>query len=115
MATRMSTPLLQRADLRRDADAAEDAGVAEAEIAAVDVAGSGAIWMASSRVGARISARGRFRRVVAAGWPTDWQDGQREGCRLAGAGFGEAEKIAAFHEARDGLGLDRGWSGIALR
>ena len=37
------------------------------------------------------------------------QDRQREGRGLAGAGLGNADHVAARHQERDGLGLDRGW------
>src|ERR1700686_3187516 len=37
------------------------------------------------------------------------QDRQREGRGLAGAGLGDADNVAARHQERDGLGLDRGW------
>jgi hypothetical protein len=38
--------------------------------------------------------------------------GKDEGCRLAGAGLGDAEDIAAFEHVRDRTRLDRG--GIAI-
>ena len=37
------------------------------------------------------------------------QDRQREGRGLAGSGLGDADDVAARHQERDGLGLDRGW------
>ena len=36
------------------------------------------------------------------------EDRQREGRRLAGAGLGDADEIAACHQGRDRLGLNRG-------
>ena len=41
------------------------------------------------------------------------QHRQGEGCRLSGAGLGDAEDIAPLEDVRDGLGLDRGGDGIA--
>ncbi len=35
------------------------------------------------------------------------QDGQHKGRGLAGAGMGQAHEVAAGHDQRDGLGLDR--------
>ena len=58
-------------------------------------------WSASSRVGARTSACGVFWREVELR-----QDRQREGGRLAGAGLGQADDVAALEERRDGRGLD---------
>ena len=39
---------------------------------------------------------------------------QHEGRRLAGAGLGAGEEVAAGEDERDGLGLDRGRLGVAL-
>ena len=39
---------------------------------------------------------------------------QREGCRLAGAGLGDAAQVAAGEDLGDGLRLDGGGVGIAL-
>ncbi len=36
------------------------------------------------------------------------EDRQREGRGLAGAGLGDADEIAALHQGRDRLGLNRG-------
>ena len=41
------------------------------------------------------------------------QHRQGEGCRLAGAGLGDAEDIAPLEDVGDGLGLDRGGDGVA--
>ena len=41
------------------------------------------------------------------------KDRQREGGRLAGAGLGDADEIAALHQGRDRLGLNRGRTRIA--
>jgi hypothetical protein len=42
------------------------------------------------------------------------QDRQGEGRRLAGAGLGDAQKVLAGHDVRNGLGLDRGGGGVAF-
>ena len=42
------------------------------------------------------------------------ENGQREGRRLAGAGLSDAEEIVAFHDRRNGLGLDGGRGLIAF-
>ena len=42
------------------------------------------------------------------------QDGQHEGCGLAGAGLGAGQDIPALQHGRDGAGLDRGGLGVAL-
>src|SRR6185436_9290519 len=42
------------------------------------------------------------------------EDRKREGGGLAGAGLGDALQVAAFHDAGDGLGLDRRGDGVAL-
>ena len=42
------------------------------------------------------------------------QDRQREGRRLAGAGLGDAQEVAAGEHAGNGLRLDGGWSCVAL-
>ena len=46
-------------------------------------------------------------RVLAAPLPEPVEDGQREGCGLAGARLGEAEDIPALDHLANGLGLDR--------
>ncbi len=62
-----------------------------------------ATWMASSRVGVSTST-----------WGVRWsgsrpiQQGQTEGRRLAGAGLGLADQVAAQHQLGDGGLLDRG-------
>jgi len=42
------------------------------------------------------------------------QNGQREGCGLAGAGLGNAEQVVAIQEVRNSLGLNGGWRFIAF-
>ena len=46
--------------------------------------------------------------------PQPVEDGQGEGRRLAGAGLGGGEDVAALEDERDGRGLDRGGGGVAL-
>ena len=41
------------------------------------------------------------------------QDGQQEGGRLAGAGLGGGDEVAAGEDGRDGLGLDGRGLGVA--
>ena len=41
------------------------------------------------------------------------KDGQDECGRFAGSRLGEAQKVAAFEDGRNGLGLDRRWSLVA--
>ena len=41
------------------------------------------------------------------------EDRQRESGGLAGAGLGDADEVAALHQRRDGLGLNRRRLGIA--
>ena len=43
------------------------------------------------------------------------QDGQHEGCRLAGAGLGQAQHVAPFEHDGNGLLLDGGGRGKAGR
>ena len=63
-----------------------------------------ATWVASSRVGTRTSARGRAAVGAAA---QALEQREREGGRLAGAGGGLAEQVAALQQRRDRLALDR--------
>ena len=67
-----------------------------------------AIWLASSRVGDehQHAAAAARRRPAVGGQAV--QDRQGEGGGLAGAGLGDAQQVAAGHDARDGLRLDRG-------
>ena len=65
------------------------------------------IWRASSRVGARISARGDPGDALRVLERETMQDGKREGGSLAGPGLGDAEQIAALGEEGNGLRLDR--------
>ena len=114
VATRMSTPLLQSADLVVDRDAAEDDRMRKAQKAAIGAE-------RSRRSGRRVrgSARGSARgscaaRAALALGGEILQDGQREGRRLAGAGLGDAQQIAALQQMRDRLRLDRGGGLIAF-
>ena len=72
------------------------------------------IWLTSSRVGARISARGRrgAARPRLGGEPGD--DGERERVGLAGAGAAAAEQVLAGERVGQGRRLDRGGRGDAV-
>ena len=65
------------------------------------------IWATSSRVGARMSARGRRGRGARAARGEAGEQRQQEGDRLAGAGAAAAEHVAA----REGVGQRRGLDG----
>ena len=93
MATRTSTPSAQGLDLGRLADAAEDAGVAEARVGAVgrearvDLGGElarGSDDEGAAAAGSGLDGHGRE--------PLD--DRQREGGCLARAGLGAAQEVA---------------------
>ena len=61
---------------------------------------------ASSRVGSRMSVRGM--RARARPFSRRVSIGRTKRRRLAGAGLGDAEHVAALEHVRDGAGLDRG-------
>ncbi len=69
------------------------------------------ICCASSRVGARISARvwNGAARTAAVGQVLQQRQAERRG--LAGAGLGDAEQVAPGQQWRDGRGLDQRWRG----
>ena len=67
------------------------------------------ICSASSRVGATIKRAD----LVELALGQALQDGQHEGCGLAGAGLGQAQHVAAFEDDGDGLFLDGGGRGVA--
>ena len=107
MATRTSTPFCSVADLPVDRHAAEHDRTGELEEAAVgaeaflDLAGQFAGRRQHERAaGARIGAAGVKRQAI--------EDRQGEGGGLAGAGLGDAEKVAAGEDRRDGFRLDGG-------
>ena len=103
----------QRADLRIEADAAVDGGRADGVLGAVgpdalldlerELAGRGQDQRADDA-----RAAGRTRRMEAL------EHRQHEGGRLAGAGLGAGEDVAAREDERDGLGLDGGGFRVAL-
>src|SRR5688572_12514184 len=67
-------------------------------------------WMASSRVGVRISARTGCR----AGDGLEFvEDGEAEAGGLAGPGLGAAHDVEAGEDDRNGLLLNRGGGGVA--
>ena len=110
----MSTPARSAADLRVLADAAEDGEGASARAALASGARAASIWVASSRVGARISARGlRGWRGLPAGREAGHQR-QQEGVGLAGAGAAAAEHVAPGEGVGQRRGLDREGGGDAV-
>ena len=72
------------------------------------------IWPTSSRVGARISARGAWRRGPCAAAKAG-DEREQEGEGLAGAGAAAAEDVAAGEGVGERGGLDRGGGGDAAR
>ena len=113
VATRMSTPRASALHLLALADAAEDHGVAELEIAAV---GGEAV------ADLRRQLAGRGQHQDAAGLRPGradvvrqaLQDRQRERRRLAGAGLCAAQQVAAGEQVGNRLGLDRRRRGVVL-
>ena len=105
MATRISTPAVQRLHLVMLVDAAEDDGGAQGQMAAVsrEALGDLAGELAGRRQDQTRGAPGV--RGSAAAKPL--QNGQREGRRLAGSRLGDAEQVLALGEQRNGLRLDR--------
>ena len=103
----------QRADLRVEADAAIDRRGADRVLGAV---GPDALLDLERELAGRgedqrtddARAAGGSRRVEAL------QHRQHEGGRLAGAGLGAGEDVAALEDERDRLGLDGGGFGVAL-
>ena len=103
----------ERIDLGLLADAAEDHGRAQTEMAAIGAEAFGDLEreFARRRQDQRphgVPRRGhRLRRQAL-------QNGQREGRSLAGAGLGDAEQIAPGEKMRNGLSLDGRRLGIIL-
>ena len=95
------------------ANAADDRGHADLREAAVGAEGF-------RDLGDQLAGRGQHQRAAHGRAVRDGvgehalDDGEREGGRLAGAGLGDAEQVAAFEQGRDGLGLDRGGDRVAL-
>ena len=108
-------PVLQLADLRIDADAAEYHHRGQLGVLAViakalldlgrQFAGRGQHQRANRRAALRIA----HRRLVA----QPLQDRQRKAGGLAGAGLGAAHQVATAEHGRNGLRLDRRGKGIA--
>ena len=73
------------------------------------------IWATSSRVGARISARGRRGCGAAAARREPGEQGQHEGVGLAGAGAAAAEHVATRERVGQRRGLDGGGGRDAAR
>jgi hypothetical protein len=104
---------LQGERLRPVADAAEHGDHRKAGMAAVGLEAVGDLGGELTRRRQHEAARAAtWRRPLLGGEPL--QDRQREGGRLAGAGLGDAEQVAALQQRRDGLRLDRRRLGVAL-
>ena len=104
----------QRADLRVEADAAVDRGRADRAAARRRSGRSPRPGARARGSGSRISAR--MTRGPPAGVRVEaLEHRQHEGGRLAGAGLGAGEEVAAGEDERDRLGLDGGGFGVALR
>ena len=71
-------------------------------------------WSASSRVGGEDEGADGARAGRAGGGVEALEHRQHEGGRLAGAGLGAGEQVAAGEDERDGLGLDGRGLGVAL-
>ena len=108
VATTMSTPALERAFLRLHRHAAVDGDAGQVRVVreALDVVVD---LHASSRVGARISARVLPRRPDRGSRLQEAvEDRQHERGRLAGAGVGAANHVRATERNRDHRALNRG-------
>ena len=94
------------AHLRPRTDAAVDDGVGDRQMLAVGLEAVADLdgQFARRRQDQRAAGARRGLAVLRVEHLQDWQ---RERRCLAGAGFGEAEQVAALQERRDGLGLDR--------
>ena len=110
---RISTPRCERANLRREADAAEDRGVRKLEELAV---GAEALRDLRGQFAGRGEDQGA--RTFGRGWRgmrrEPLQDGQRERGGLAGAGLRDADQVASLQKERDRLGLDGRGDGVIL-
>ena len=103
----------QGVDLAVEADAAVDGGRADRGWRRRTRTLS-STWSASSRVGARISARMRRWPAVARVACEALEHGQDERGGLAGAGLGAGQEVATGEDERDRLTLDGGGLGVAL-
>ena len=100
-------------DLLADRDAAENHGAGDLQVAAIGLEAFGDLRgeLAGGRedegpAGVLGRALGCVRQAL--------KHGQREGCGLAGAGLGDAEKIAARQQFGNGAGLDGGGLVVAF-
>ena len=106
-------PVRERADLTVDGHAADGQCHPWAQIASVgleavdDLSGQFARWAQHQYAAtAWLRAPGGGAEVI--------ENGKREGCGLAGAGLRDADDVPCREHLRDGLGLNRGRSGILL-
>ena len=78
------------------------------------------VYKAFGDLAGQFAGRGQHQHAAAAARGRDAvggeavQDRQGEGGGLTGAGLGDAQQVAAFHDARNRLGLDRGRGGVAF-
>ena len=103
----------QRLDLRPVADAAEHDGHRHAEMPAVGAEAFGDLAGELAGRSEHQHAAALAQRGPAVGGEAV-QDRQGECGRLAGAGLGDAQQVAAGQHARDGLRLDRSGRGVAF-
>ena len=108
-----STPRARAETCGPNADAAEDDGVAQADVMSV---GAGALADLGRQLARRRQDEGPrgARRRSGACRRQMLEDGQQEGRGLAGAGLGDAQDVLAFQQQGDGPLLDRGRREIVL-
>ena len=110
--------LLDRADLRALAHAAEDDGEAKRRMPAIAREALGDLRRKFTRrrkhQRLRLAAERRTR-VARQALEQMIEDRERERSRLAGSGLGDAEHVPALDGRRNRLGLDRGRMGVAVR
>ena len=112
VATSTSRPSRQRADLRAVRHAAEDDGDVERQAGREVAKALGDLAGEFARRREHEHARPAARRRLLVG-DQAVEDRQREGRRLAGAGLGDADQVAALHQDGNGLRLDRRRLGVA--
>ena len=100
-----------RGDLRILADATVDQRLLETDVSTVS--GETLADLAGQFAGRCQHQRAALARLDLLGPLVDrMEDRQGETRCFAGAGLGATEKVAAFQQQRNGLGLDRRWSGV---
>ena len=104
----------ERRALRTVGDAAEDGRDGEAELLAIGPEAFGDLGRKFARRREHERTAAALRSGLTVGREA-MEDGKGEGGCLASAGLRDAEQVAAFHDAGNGLRLDRCGIGIALR